>query len=466
MPFHGRKLKVRMSFFNKIILALCATVALAGCQDGRVDVYIHEDTGCESDSDCDAAYDSDTFAWCDVEAGNGTCHYQTYVEQPSCYSDWDCDDGDPSSVDTCGTEGCTHVIRETVVVNDPAEANITATFTTVSRLTIANGTVWSHIGDLTISASDVLGRRQIFGIVFSSVNAGAWSGVALAQNGAIVNTVVPGPAPVGSYTSSIVFNFDDLTLTSGGSISYQVWGKVSESYFVSTTASDPTVSLALDGLRMNGIGEDVIVSSDSRIFYTYLRHSKPTVTRQALSTTTLTNSTQDLYKMQISADSNGSVEVDSLAFKIEGNSVNAWLLNFSVRVGSQTLPASDYTIRSEDGATDYKTGALSTGNGAVLIVHFTNPRIIVGSGIVVTLSATVAGTQSGDFITITPYNSSFEPITGYVDTAGRLVIPNFNTLTSSIVWRDGYHNFGNSYGDWAYGSYGISDLTQVQTLTR
>ena len=99
-------------FSHKILLALCAMFALTGCQEGRVDVYVHQDTGCQSDADCDIYYGDDTFGWCDMEAGDGTCHYQTYIEEPSCYNDWDCDDGDPSSVDTCGTEGCTHTITD------------------------------------------------------------------------------------------------------------------------------------------------------------------------------------------------------------------------------------------------------------------------------------------------------------------------------------------------------------------
>lgn len=107
-----------------------------------MDVYIHEDTGCQQDSECDAAYSGDTFAWCEVEASNGTCHYQTYTEEPSCYGDWDCDDGDPTSTDTCSTEGCTYVIQ----ANDPGGADAIVTLqntcssTNTSGHTIQTGT--------------------------------------------------------------------------------------------------------------------------------------------------------------------------------------------------------------------------------------------------------------------------------------------------------------------------------------
>jgi len=460
-----------MSFFNKFLLVFCALFALTGCQDHRVDVYIHEDTGCQSDSDCDAVYGGDTFTWCDMEAGNGTCHYETYYEYeiPNCYSDLDCDDGDSTSSDTCNANGCTHVIREVEVIEVPAPsegANITATFATEGRLTIVDGNTWGHLGDLTITANNTIGRRQILGIVFSGANAGAWSGVALAQNGAVVNTAVP--VSTGSFRSSIVFNFDSLFLAAGETMTYQVWGKTDETYFTSTSRSDPTVSLSLDGLRMNGNAEDIIVSEESGTFWTMLRKTKPTVTRQALATTTLGNTTQDLYRMQISADAHGSVEVHSLAFELDGNSTNLALSHFEVRVGSQPLPPSDYTVRGEVGLTDYRTSGLALGDGAILIIHFINPQIVTGSGVVLTLSATISGTQSGDQVTIRPYTSApwGHVASGWMNAAGRLVFSSEEVYTSSIVWRDGAHNFSDTLGHWAYGDYDILDLTQVQVLTR
>ncbi|MFO0765160.1 MAG: hypothetical protein U0487_03925 [Patescibacteria group bacterium] len=116
-----------MSILNKFVFAaLCAMLfVLVGCDAKRVEVYIHQDTGCKSDTDCDASYDPATYAWCEVGANNGTCHYETYVTQPSCYSDWDCDDGDASSTDTCDTNGCTHVIHSGSGAVNGAEAIIT-----------------------------------------------------------------------------------------------------------------------------------------------------------------------------------------------------------------------------------------------------------------------------------------------------------------------------------------------------
>lgn len=429
-----------------------------------MDVYIHEDTGCQQDSECDAAYSGDTFVWCEVEAGNGTCHYQTYTEEPSCYGDWDCDDADPTSTDTCSTEGCTHVIRETIVITTPVEANITATFTAENRLTVVDESAWSRIGDLTITANNIAAPRHIYGVVFSSVNgAAAWSGIALAQNGAIVATTTAEPAPQGSSTSNVAISFNDLFIENGETITYQVWGKTTLSYFNSGLSADSFVTLALNGLRMNGIGEDVIVSQDNDIFFTYLRHSKPTVTRQSLSTTTLTNSTQDLYKLQISADLNGSVEIYSLAFAVEGHSANAQIANLRVRVGNYELAPNEYTIYNGAGIGDFKYGSLSvaTGSQQTVIVRFTDPRIIVGSGIVITVSATVSGTQAGDSITIKP-TSEFGFLSGHIDSVGRLTYPGGSAYVSAIVWRDGYSNDNN----YVFGAYDISDLTQVQTLSR
>lgn len=139
-----QKVQVTMSFFSKIVLVLCTAFVFTGCQEGRVDVYVHQDTGCQSDEDCDAVYDSNTYTWCDTEAGDGTCHYQTYIDVPSCFDDLDCDDGDPSSVDTCGAEGCTHTITERqgaeIVVSQDAlcdwTGNSREVLTTNSRQTV------------------------------------------------------------------------------------------------------------------------------------------------------------------------------------------------------------------------------------------------------------------------------------------------------------------------------------------
>jgi len=111
-PFHGRK-RVRMSFSSKLFLALCAAFALMGCQDHRVDVYIHEDTGCQSDADCDEAYGDDTIASCIQETG--ACRYVTTnvteVEAPPCFTDAECADDNASSADTCDEGTCIHTVR-------------------------------------------------------------------------------------------------------------------------------------------------------------------------------------------------------------------------------------------------------------------------------------------------------------------------------------------------------------------
>ena len=110
MPFHGRK--VTMSFY-KFLLALCAVVAFAGCQDGHVDVYVHEATGCQSDEDCDEAYGDSTIASCITETG--ACRYVTTnvveVEAHPCVRDAECADDNPSSADTCEEGVCTHTVR-------------------------------------------------------------------------------------------------------------------------------------------------------------------------------------------------------------------------------------------------------------------------------------------------------------------------------------------------------------------
>lgn len=103
-----------MNLHKYLFSALCAMFLTLsfGCDSRRVEVYVHQETGCRSDTDCDAVYGETTYSWCEVDAGNGTCHYETLSWLPACSHDWECDDGNPDSTDTCSIEGCTHVIVE------------------------------------------------------------------------------------------------------------------------------------------------------------------------------------------------------------------------------------------------------------------------------------------------------------------------------------------------------------------
>lgn len=295
------------------------------------------------------------------------------------------------------------------------------------------------------------------------------SAFTLAQNGQAVDSQVSIATTPGDPWSNLVFGFNDLFLTGDETVTYQVWGKVSESYFFANRNWDPVFELSLDGLHMNGVVEDVIVSQESRIFYTHFRMSKPTVIRQGLATNVLTNSYQDLYKVQVAADANGLVEVISLSFKLDGRSSNGLLSNFRVRAGSTDLLLSEYSIHDETGAGDYENGSFSIDGEHTLVVHFATPRYISGSGTVFTLSANVSGSGPGDYLGTATHPgfgvSNATIVAGYTDNSGRLVVGN-GAYVSGIVWNDGFHNFTYPQGNWAFGSYDIDSIGDVTSLWR
>jgi hypothetical protein len=220
-----------------------------------------------------------------------------------------------------------------------------------------------------------------------------------------------------------------------------------------------------------------------------IRKSKPTVTRQTLSTTTLANgSSQDLYRMQISADSAGSVAIKQISFDLSKDG-STTLSNFRVRKGSTDMNLAEYAITSDLGV-DLEAGTLAAAtSSARVVVSFTNEETITGSGNVYTLYATPAGSSAGNTVSVAPTrNLAGTVTTGYITSGSiagtgltnpSLASPSINIDTDnddtgdqpgSFVWSDLSevpHSFATPDGsfDWTNDVY-VEDLTQTQTLTR
>jgi len=212
-----------------------------------------------------------------------------------------------------------------------------------------------------------------------------------------------------------------------------------------------------------------------------LRKTKPTVTRQSLSTVILANgSNQDLYKVRISADIADSVALKKMTFDVSKTG-SSTLTNFRVRKGSTDMSLSNFVITDEAG-NDLEAGtmgaAISTGK---VVVTFTNEESISGSGTTYTLYATPAASVTGDTVSVSFSRDLTQTVTtGYLasDAISSLTGPNIDTSTAPddasdlvgyFVWSDNSEfphssTVGTaSSRDWTNDVY-IEDLTQTQTL--
>jgi hypothetical protein len=352
--------------------------------------------------------------------------------------------------------------------------------------------------------------------VTSTGDAANFTMIAVAKDGVVAGSDI---LPSGALRNKDVdLTGSPIMVPKDGSVTFQLWGKIGNIQS-SSSVSGATSGVARSGnqvalglgaglttgnwdssygssfnVRAVGLasGDLVYAAGSPTTGNTFVvRKSKPTVTRQTLSTTTLANgSSQDLYRMQVSADSAGSVAVKKISFDLSKTG-STTLTNFRVRKGSTDMALADYSVVDANG-TDIEAGSLVAGTSTGrIIVTFTNEETITGSGNVYTLYATPAGSIASDTVSISPTrNLTGSVITGYLDTetvsgasstnSGLSVVgPNIDTASSpdgvadaagTFVWSDLSevpHAFaapGSSY-DWTNDVY-VEDLTQTQTLTR
>lgn len=382
-----------------------------------------------------------------------------------------------------------------------------------STILVAGGDVWQNLAQFKATAQfEAMKLERV--AVTSTGDAANFTMIAIAKDGVVAGSDI---LPAGSAsTRDIDLTAAPIMVPKDGSTTFQIWGKIgnvqsSSSVSGATTGvvrSGNQVSLGLNAgvvtgnwdasyagrfnVRAVGLASgDLVYSAGAATAGNsfVIRKSKPTVTRQTLSTTTLANgSSQDLYRMQISADSAGSVAVKKISFDFSKTG-STTLTNFRVRKGSTDMGLADYSVVDANG-TDIEAGSLVAGTSTGrIIVTFTNEETITGSGNVYTLYATPAASVGGDTVSIAPTrNTSGAVVTGYLDTepvAGTQLTnssffmpgPNLDTDNSgtadsagTFTWSDLSevpHSFaapGSSF-DWTNDVY-VEDLTQTQTLTR
>lgn len=327
----------------------------------------------------------------------------------------------------------------------------TVTFTSdshpVSTIVVAGKDVWVPFAQYKASAQFEAIELDRVAILASSTGSNLYdnavfSSVAVASGGAVKGQDILSAGSTG--TKDIDLSANKIVVPKDGSVQFQLWGKLSN------IQSSSSVSGATSGVHRSGMvpslglksgltsgewdnnyfaslnirstgqasGERVYASGTSagagNIQIT--RKTKPTVTKQSLSSTTLANIDQDLMKFQVAADAQGSVAVKQVAFTISKTS-SLSLGNFRVRKGSTDMALGDYAVTYVSStAKDVESGTLGTNeNTGTLIVSFTNEETIVGSGNVYTLHATVSGAVSGQNVSLSFLrDSTSRLVTGYL----------------------------------------------------
>jgi hypothetical protein len=430
-------------------------------------------------------------------------------------SDITADDQDSNTVtptlssNVVSNSGATPVLVQTV--KSGGTLTVAADNLRQSTILVAGGDVWQNLAQFKATAQfEAMNLERLN--VTSTGDAANFTMIAVAKDGVVAGSDI---LPAGALRNR------DVDLTSApimvpkdGSVTFQLWAKIgavqsSSSVSGATTGvvrSGNQVQLGLGaGLTSGNWSSDytgmfnvraVGLASGDLVYATgapalgntfVVRKSKPTVTRQTLSTTTLADgSSQDLYRMQVSADSAGSVAVKKISFDFS-QSASVVLSNLRIRKGSTDMNLADYAITDHLG-NDLEAGSLSA-TSARIIVNFTNEETISGSGNVYTLYGTPSGSNSGDTVSVAPSrNLAGSVVTGYLDTEtivgtgltnSALVMPGTNLDTDNsgtadsagtFVWSDlsevphGFASPGSSF-DWTNDVY-VEDLTQTQTLTR
>ncbi len=377
-----------------------------------------------------------------------------------------------------------------------------------STILVGDSVTWQNMGQFRVTAHDEAIELEAVRIA-SQGDAASFTRVAIAADGAPYGTDF---LPAGADSERDVTLTSPLRVERDSSRTFQVWAQIA-SVVSSASVGGATSGVPLSGNRIRlGLAANAVmgewdvnytgsynvrmtgVVSGNRLYTAgvrtlgnefIIRKSKPTVTRETLATTTLTNGlSQDLYRFQVSADTAGSVAIHSIAFNaVSGGDVT--LTGFGLRRGSLLMDTSEYDIVDEFGG-NLEAGAISFFTGGpehrIIIVFRNDGETVSGSGNVYTLQATPSDVDASDSISLTFHRTSTGS-TGYL--ADDPVHSSLNVspwcpasgcvVAAGFIWSDlsevphsdlPYDVSGGSGSrDWTDG-YLVEDLTQTQTLTR
>lgn len=424
-------------------------------------------------------------------------------------------------VNNAGTASASFSVTQTV--KDSGTLTIATDNLRQSTILVAGGDVWHNMGQFRATAQNEDITIDMVAVT-STGDASYFTEVAIAQNGAVKGSSI---LPSGVYqTKNIDLSGNPITVPKNGSATFQVWGKLS-TIVASSSVNGATTGVARTGGQIAlGLASDLQsgewsasydemynvrttgIASGQRVYAAsagtnsmgtagntfVVRKTKPTITRQSLSSSTLTAGTTDLYKFNVSADAAGSIGVKKFTFSLTTATTTASSLslsNFRLRRGSSDIGLSDVTITDGLG-NDLEAGTWindATNNATPrVVITLTGEDTISGSGNTYTLYATVGGTVlSGDSVTVSLTRTADTTLgvtgwlTGTNATSSAVWGPHINTdtaiaqdvdSTSTFIWSDlsEVPHYTNTSGasrsrDWT-NDYLVEDLTQTQVLSR
>lgn len=433
-----------------------------------------------------------------------------------------------SSVLNTGTNGqltTTPSVKQTIL--NSGTITLQSESQPVTNIVIAGKDAWVPMAQYKLTSQyEALNVDRVQVLASSTAGTGDnadYMAVAIASGGAVKGQDTLSAGSTGSRDIDLSTN--NLVVPKDASVTFQIWAKFNPTT-ASSTVSGATTTVARSG-HTPAIGVNTSTqtgewdsnysgkfniratgaASGERVYTAFvagtmgnvqvLRKSVPIVTKQSLSSTTLSNIDQDLIKFQIAADSAGSIAWKQVTFSYSKTSLVA-LTNFRLRKGSVDLDTSTYAITSSTNAADLVSGSLSVGNNSGQIIVAFKPGFeesISGSGSVYTLHATVSGAASGQSVTFTfVRETSTTVVTGYlanfglgasatgtnnyvIDTgvapAAAADASSTAMFAGTFVWSDNSENphspaLGNATAggsrDWSNDLY-VQDLTQSQTLS-
>jgi hypothetical protein len=301
-----------------------------------------------------------------------------------------------------------------------------------------------------------------------------------------------------------------ITVPKNGSVTFEVWGSVAN-ITPSSTANGATAGIARTGATASlGIGANLQTgnwdanyaskfnvkatgqASGDLLYATgsatvgntmVLRKTKPTITKQAVSTNTLTSGADtELYKFQITPDAAGDVRWKQIQFTVSTSSgTTTNLNNFKLFKGSTQLAANtEVVIKDTVAGTDISGATVLSSAGGSVTVYLINEEVVSGSGTVYTLRATPTLSGSGNAVSVQLVRDTTAGVTGYLGAAAGAIplaidqaaaADGTGETAAAFIWSDvtePVHGFTTGTGssrDWTNGTY-VEDMTQTQTLTK
>ncbi|MDO8583799.1 MAG: hypothetical protein Q7R83_01320 [bacterium] len=324
-----------------------------------------------------------------------------------------------------------------------------------STILVADGSTWHIVSQYKFTAQNEAITIDRINVTTTG-SAANFSAIAIAQNGAIkgYNEL---PAGTDQAKDIELTGTNAITVAAGGTASIQVWAKFKAIAPYSQTSvyvSGNSVKAGINGavvtgnwnsdyaakynIHTAGVGSGNTITTGSAtplMGNTFvIRKTKPSVVYQPVSST-LGNGARDLYSMQVKADPNGTLAVKKLSFSMTFSTSSASTLNltgFKIYRGANEIDASNVVISATGtklgvGAAgdsmNAETGILYAGNFvgssvSVTVLFNTEESITAAEPKVYTLRATVAGSATGDQISISPLRNSLSAaVTGYLSDA-------------------------------------------------